>query len=986
MRQSVYRIFTTGCILAVALSSHPGWAQQTDTNTSTATAPSTIPTNAPTSAQTNVAPSASEVSGTLQRITVTGSLIPRVGDGPQPVLTLDQDYIQKQGYQTVNDVLNNLPSGTSQQNALTFAGNSNSPASSVFGLRGLPANFTLVLLDGYRFPSYPVPLNTVENFVDLNSIPLVAIDRIEVLKDNGSATYGADAAAGVVNFILKTQYNGVDLSNYYGISQRGDFETYRGNFTAGVSEKLGGGNLDIVTGFEYYSQSPIQSVDRWYAYGDRSKLSPNYPDQPVAFFPAQGNFSGVNTGNVYQVKQGVTGPNITQNDFLVNEGGFNTYIPIDEELAARENRYGGFANVQYSPLDWLKFYNRFIITRNEETSTTPNQGFSAGDNIIIPANNPYNPWGEPLIPNGQLLREFGPWETDVISRTYREQFGVNLQLPHDWFIDANFLYGESDLTQTVSNSENKNNLQQALNGTLPGFEGIYFNPFTDENVSGHPNAIFYPAIRTQQIEDAHTNILQYTIKAGGTIWDSPTGPYAVAAGAEYRSEDLVLSNDVNSRNNNITSADFAGHLISASRYVKSIYWQFDAPLFGNKYAWPGLRNLDFTYSQRYDDYSTFGEAVKPKFALRYKPFNDLTFRLSYSEGFIAPTLGQLFGTPLQFQQTINDPKTNQTYNVLLTNGGNPNLRPQDSYGYYAEMVWTPGSQDEDSWWHWAKGFTGYIDWYEINVRGVIGTINPQTLVGAEDVFPGAVVRGANGLVSEIFANYTNVADDLTEGIEFGGSYVSKEYSWGKLDLELNGAYIYNFAEKTLLGNPDGATASFYVIQVADTLGLPDLKLNANLFYSKTLFGTDTFRIGFNIHYIDSEADFVNNGHGTIPAIDAGLRPPGYVHEVGSWTDFDFQVSYNIGPPAEITPAAPKPGYDKEGKQIVGEQAIQPKPEGSSAGWRRWLANTTVTFGIDNVGDTRPPLSVLGGNFFQGYDTQQTSPVQRFFYFQIEKKF
>ena len=217
--------------------------------------------------------------GELQKVTVTGYLIPRIGDGPQPVFTMDQDFIKKQADQTINDVLNRYPGGHSQQNALTLVGNSSSPGASAYGLRALPANDTLVLIDGYRFPSYPIPLNGVFNFVDLNAIPLAAVDRIEILKDGGSATYGSDAVAGVVNVITKDSYNGADIINYYGISQRGDFEVYHGSFVAGVSDKpLFGGRFNVVTAFDYYSQSPIESLDRWYAYGDRSKLSPKYPD------------------------------------------------------------------------------------------------------------------------------------------------------------------------------------------------------------------------------------------------------------------------------------------------------------------------------------------------------------------------------------------------------------------------------------------------------------------------------------------------------------------------------------------------------------------------------------------------------------------------------------------------------------------------------------------------------------------------------------
>jgi hypothetical protein len=367
----------------------------------------------------------------------------------------------------------------------------------------------------------------------------------------------------------------------------------------------------------------------------------------------------------------------------------------------------------------------------------------------------------------------------------------------------------------------------------------------------------------------------------------------------------------------------------------------------------------------------------------------LTFRGSYAEGFIAPTLGELFGTPIQGQQQITDPERNgQMYNVLLLNGGNPNLKPQTSYGYYLEALWTPGSGDENSWWHWAKGFSAYIDWYQILIRNEISTPAAQTLVGAPNAFPGTVIRGANGLIQEVIANFQNVGDTLTDGIDFGASYITKEYNWGKLDFELNGTYIYKFDQRRLEGNADG-TSNFQVLQAADALGVsgPDFKLVASLFYSKHIFGSDIIRTGITLNYIDSEVDGFTNFKGSLPAVDAGLSPAGYQHLVGDWTTVDWQISYEFGTPAEVTPESPLPGYGKDGKRLIGENAISPKAEGSRWNWRTILANTTLTFGINNIADTRPPLSAQGGNVgIDGYDTQSATPIQRYFYVQIEKKF
>jgi iron complex outermembrane receptor protein len=938
--------------------------------------------------------------GQLEQVTVTGYLIPRVGEGPQPVETLNHDFITKQAYQNVNDVLNNYPGGISQQNALTFAGNSNSPASSAFGLKALPANATLVLIDGYRYPNYPIPINSTETFVDINSIPLAAIDRIEILKDGGSATYGDDAVAGVVNIILKDEYNGADIVNYIGESQRGDYLVEHASLTAGISEKGSFGKVNLVATFDYYDQSPIQSVNRWYAYGDRSKLSPKYPNQPVQFFPPNGSYVGLTTGTVYVVKPGTTGPSINAGDFIIGGTPAQNFIPINEELAAREVRYGGTVNITWDPTDYLKLYDKFIIQRTEETSVTASQGFSFIDGIVIPASNPFNPFHENLSPNGQSAVEFGPWNTDVIGRTFRNIAGATVQLPFGWFIDGSALYGESDVSQQVFNAIKANALQEALNGTLPQLRGVYFNPFTDGNTGAQPNKIFFPYLRTIQQEDNRTDLIQYTLRVGGTLYSLPSGDITAAGGVEYRSESLIFSNDPNSSSpsglpgsltpGNITSGDFNGRLLSARRWVQSAYGELDIPLLGDKWSWPGARSLQLTLSERFDNYSQFGSAEKPKIAVLYKPFDDFTFRATYSEGFVVPTLGQLFTTtPIQLQQTVFDPIKGITQNVLVQNGGNAHLKPENSYGYYLEGVWSPGSKDDNSWWHWAKGFTAYVDWYQVEIRGFISVPNAQAAVSAN--LPGAVIRNPAGFISEVFANYQNLGTLRTDGIQFGVSYDTKEFDWGKLSFDANFSYIYNYTLTQLETEANGFT-HFLVTNLTNTFtedqpvaSGPDFRGVASLFYSKHLFGNDLFSTGITFNYVGSELDFINSDNGTVPAASAGLNPPGYVHLIGNWTTWDYQISYQFGPPAEVTPETPKPGYDKEGKQVVGEKAIAPVPEATHWGWRRLLDNLTLTFGIKNVFDTRPPLAVQA-NGAQGYDPEVANPIQRFFYGQIEKKF
>jgi iron complex outermembrane receptor protein len=151
--------------------------------------------------------------------------------------------------------------------------------------------------------------------------------------------------------------------------------------------------------------------------------------------------------------------------------------------------------------------------------------------------------------------------------------------------------------------------------------------------------------------------------------------------------------------------------------------------------------LEFVASERYDNYSSFGEAWKPKFSIRWKPFDDLTLRASYSEGFRAPSLPELFSANLTAFTTIVDPTpplgTPPSYDVQITSGGNPHLKPETAYAYYAGFVWSPGSYDpEHSWWGWANGLSVYADWSEILKRNVINTSPTQFVVDNPGLFPG----------------------------------------------------------------------------------------------------------------------------------------------------------------------------------------------------------------------------------------------------------
>jgi iron complex outermembrane recepter protein len=919
-----------------------------------------------------------ENQGQLQTVTVTGYIVPRVGEGTQPVTTIDSTFIEQQGDQSVSDVIQKLPQTVGAFTPVVNAGASFSPAGSAANLYGVGFNSTLTLIDGFRQTLAPFPQNGFQPFIDLNTIPLAAVDRIEVLKTGASSIYGSDAIAGVINILFKDDYNGVDLKYHFGISQRGDYEEDHVSLVAGISQKLWSDDtkFSILATFDYDDTSPILAVDRPYSSNvNHSLLSPQYSDLQSARTPA-GNFIGLNTGNLYSLIPGTSGPNVTPNDFIINTA-FNLYNTVPGvELIPREQRIGTYDKITFQPFKYVQIYDDFMYQHQDEFANFTATPITNTDNVIVPASNPFNPFGEPLEWFGRLLN-MGQRKVETTIDTYRNVAGIRLiNLPQNWFVDASFLYAESDATMTNFNNALDNRLNEALSGTLPGFAGQFLNPFIDFGRS--PNQAFINAINYTAHTEARTNLVDWNIRAGGDLFYIPAGAITAGAGLEYRSDDYIEVNDPQYIAGNITASGFKENA-TGKDYVKSYYGQLTIPILGGQWSWPGARLLEVELSGRYDDYSSFGEAYKPKITVRYKPFDDLTFRFAYSESFRAPSVQELFTGPLEAFTFVVDPVTQTQPEVGLITVGNPHLQPETGYSYFADVVWSPGSADpEHSWWGWANGFTAYVDWVQITKHDVIAAINPQFVVNNPSLFPGFVSRDASGTITTVKDPLENLGALLVDTIDFGASYATKEYNWGKLAAEVDASWFY-FSSQQLV--PNGQ-----VFNITDSFGTPDFKLVGTLFYSKTMFGVDTFKTGFTVNYLDSEhdgngSDFQSLGL-TIPQL---VAETGFTqtHVVGYWLTFDWQISYEFGKPEVITPETPKAGYDKEGKKIVGEKAVAPAPESPRGGIRTWLAGTKLTFGINNIFDTRPPFSDA---LTEGFDTAVTTPIQRYFYFEIEKKF
>jgi len=903
----------------------------------------------------------------LEYAIVTGYVVPRVGDGPAPVTSLDNTYAQRRGATTVQNVLQSLPQNVGSFTPAVKAGwlKGSAPGASSVNLRGLGENNTLVLIDGQRQVPFPFAQNGTSNFVDINSVPLAAVDRIEILRDGASATYGADAIAGVVNILLKDEYNGADLYTHYGLTQRGDGAEYRVSLTSGIASKLWNdeSKFSIINSFDYYELDPIKASDRDFSSNpDHSSrgynnLNPTVGNRLQTIDP--------NTGNFVLEHPGLNGIGVKPSDF--DQGSSNSmfryynYAPF-ANLISRQQRIGDFTKIKFEPTNFVRFYDSFSYQHQKENSWIVPTPISSNDGLVVPGSNPYNPYGQD-IPIYYLALDVGPRQNTVTINTTRNVVGMQLfNLPNNWFVDASYLYAESDLDRKGRNYLSKSRLQNALSGLATGLTGQYYNPFRDNSI--YMDATNTALIRSAKVpifDRARSSLAIWSLKAGGELFSLPSGAMTLGLGLEYRDDKIIHHKDIYSQSNDIAWS--GGVSSNGQRWVRSGYYELTVPILGDKWSSAGARLFEVVVAQRYDEYSGFGSATKPKFSFRYKPSDDFTIRGSYSEGFRAPSIAELFsGQTKIFQPGLVDPKTGPLGNVPVISGGNPNLKPELAYSYHLGGVWTPGSKDPA---HSSVGFLNglnvYVDYYNIEKRNNIASVDPQFILNHESLFPGAVVRNSGGAVQAINDTFQNIGRLETEGFDFGFTYTTKEFVWGKVDFEFNGNYIRRYVIQNLPDQPFIVRAGRYT--------LPVYRHSVQIFYSKTLLGMDTLSTGVTWNYVDSEQDQTP-------------EPSGKVHVIRNWNTFDYQVAYNFGKAEELAPETPRPGYLKDGKRSLGEEAVSPRRNKGSSGWRRYLADTRLVFGVNNLFDATPPFADQA----EGYDASTANLFGRTFYVELEKRF
>jgi iron complex outermembrane recepter protein len=719
----------------------------------------------PALAQTAPQAAAAEAT-TGDEIIVTGTLIQNPNlTSSSPVNVITEGEIALRVPNNAEELIRQIP-GVSP--GIGTQVNNGSNGTNQIDLRGLGLQRNVVLLDGNRL----VPA-TANGAVDLNIIPIALLSRLDVLTGGASTTYGADAVSGVVNFITKRDFSGVDLRASYKLTEKGDGQAFRADLTVGGNFADDRGNAVLSIG--YTKVNPVYQTRDFAAFGVNSTngraSGGSATSVPTAIAFDDGSFLQLNPASTALVPQ-------------YQSFNFNPYNIFQTPLD-RKSIYG---SANYEVADNIEVYARGLFSQNRIKSIIAPSGIF-GNTLTIPANNPYLnatirdqictaegvALGAACNTNPALdlpgvyrrLVELGPRIGDYRSNVYDMRAGVKIGLSDSISLDINGSYGASELTQKNSGYVLNSRVQQALNATNTTSCTVTTGGCVPLNLFGPAGSItpamvaFLNGASSTKITTELTQVRGVLTGDLGFTVPSASEPVGFAIGTEYRK--YTYDRDPDARAQDPSELGGAGGAVLpfAGGYdVKEVYGELIAPLVADK---PFFNELTLELGARYSSYTINDptSAVKPKFdaftykaGLTWEPTDGFRLRGNYQRAVRAPNIGELFApvvtglTSLTIDPcagavvvgnanltavcaaqgapaarltagTIPNPTAGQ---ANATGGGNVALKPEKADTFTVGFVLAPAA--------FIPGFTLSLDYYDIRVNNAITAATPNDILQA----------------------------------------------------------------------------------------------------------------------------------------------------------------------------------------------------------------------------------------------------------------
>ena len=902
-----------------------------------------------------------------ERVEVTGSSIKRIdAETALPVQIVTRSEIDRLAPQNVEDLLRSI-SATNTNGAVQASSGSGASTSGVstVSLRGLGARRTLVLVNGRRVsPFGGVAQGNGAGAVDVNSIPLAAIERIEVLKDGASAIYGSDAIAGVINFILRSDYQGALVETNYGqTTHHKDGKSYGGDAVLGFGD-LNTDRFNVLVTGSYQREDAIYGRQRKFS-SFTSRVSEGNDYTSGNTFPANVVNAGGSTRNPLAPDNcypSIVSPLYASNRCRFDPSGYVALIPksdrsaagiagrfaINPDTTAYLDLNGTYNKVRYTiqptPIsDLFSIANSpyvpqlaALINANRPALTAAYGAGGAFDNgtdplgllfgnssFLLPTTSPYYNQAlsvAPSLAGSPIDLRYRSFESGLRSikdetKAARAVAGIKGSFA-SWDYDIGFLYTESRLKETVVDG------YPLYSRLLPLLNSGVVNPFGASPVSVQQQIL--AANYAGEAFNSKSSLAGVNGRVSREVYQLPAGAISVAVGGDFRHEkyrfdssSVIAAGDVSGYGGNFLPTD-------NGRNVSAAFAEVVVPI---------LKSLEADVAVRYDKYQSVGHTTNPKGSLRWQPTREFLLRGSIGTGFRAPALDELYapnvtGVSPILSDPLRCPTTGSQADCgtqfRLVTGGNSQLKPEKSTSATLGFVLEPTDSVHFS-----------LDYYDTLLRNrIINTGVDSTLILLDAAsaarYASLVTRSASsgGLPGPIFSiNQTalNLFKVHTQGYDIDLRFRTPSSPYGRVTIGINGTYVTRYEEQS-----DDLSYTSYLANAQTNAGavVPRWKHVAAAAWDYgpwTASVTQNFQAGYK--------DFPGNISGDD-------------RRVGTYETFDLQASW--------------------------------------AG----IKNAKLTLGIKNVFDKDPPYSNVGGGFYfqSGYDPSYGDPRGRFLYGKLAYKF
>lgn len=794
----------------------------------------------------------------IQTISVTATRVSRSGySAPTPTTDVDSNFLEDRAPATVVDTLATLPAMKDVATPGTAGfGVAGTLGASLVNLRGLGVNDTLVLVDGER-----VTPNTSTGEVDISMIPSGMISRVDVVTGGASADWGSDAVAGVVNFILNTNYTGLKANIEGGVSQYGDDKNGKASLTYGTG--FDGGRGHFVFSTEYYNTAGVSRLSRsWSEYPVSVVDNPGYAPgngqyqmlvEPFAYFSyntfggviASGPLKGIQFGPQGAPEPYSTGTYVTGVSMVMPGPEALPYAGDTALLEVPQTRGTVFSRASYDLTDSSTGYVQLSYGQSNTGpfTSSPINTSQKGD-LTIYSNNAFLPPSIATAMAADDISSFtlgtsrdswgGPSEVTNDNKTLTAEMGIDgtfAVFGSSWNYKAYYQWGDSTTEYEIAHNVLWNNLILATNAVVgPNGEIVCASTLTNPKNGCQPVDIF--GTNTQISAPAEQYIYgnsvadltykQQVVSASATsnpfsIW---AGPVSVATGAEYRYDSVAQAVDPNSQ----AGLFFIGNpqALSGREGVAEGFVETVAPLLKDE---PLAQSLDFNGAVRYTSYSLSGHVVTWKVGLTDDLTQSVRLRVVRSLDIRAPNLLELYSTRNQTTGSVIDPFQNNVVGFEeVATSGNPNLKPEVSNTTSAGIVLHPT---------WLPRFNLSLDYYNIHITDDISTLSYQNIVygcydGNTALCP-LIQRNSAGTITFITAPYLNIGSVETSGADFDATYNFQladilPFASGTIDMRLLGSYMWDFISDDGLGVTTETAGSL-------TAGLPKLSGDFGFGYS-----------------------------------------------------------------------------------------------------------------------------------------------------------